>query len=64
LPDQVSLFRIAANVWGSDGSMGFSHIDFSSTKAAVVDFVLPTTLVMGDKIDVPITVSNNHENPF
>jgi uncharacterized protein YfaS (alpha-2-macroglobulin family) len=44
--------------------MGFSHIDFSSTKAAVVDFVLPTTLVMGDKIDVPITVSNNHENPF
>jgi uncharacterized protein YfaS (alpha-2-macroglobulin family) len=60
LPDQVSQFRIAANIWGSDGSMGFSHKDFSSTKLALVEFVLPTTLTMGDKIDVPYTVMNNH----
>jgi len=60
LNDQVSTFNIQVNLFSSDGKYAFASQDLSSSMPAYTKFTLPTSLVVGDKIDIPITVVNNH----
>jgi hypothetical protein len=60
LNDQVSTFKIQVNLFSSDGKYGFASQDLVSSMPAYSKFTLPTSLVIGDKIDVPVNVVNNH----
>ena len=63
LNDQVSTFQIQVNLFRSDGKYGFAKRDLVSSMPAYSKFTLPISLVRGDKIDVPISVVNNHSQP-
>jgi len=60
LNDQVSTFKITVNLFSSEGKYAFASQDLVSSMPAYSKFTLPTTMVMGDKIDVPINIVNNH----
>jgi hypothetical protein len=62
LNDQVSTFRIQVNLFSSEGKYAFAYKDLVSSMPAYSKFTLPTSLVMGDKIDVPVNVVNNHNH--
>jgi len=62
LNDQVSTFRIKVNLFSSEGKYGFAYKDVVSSMPAYSKFTLPTSLVIGDQIDVPVNVVNNHRN--
>jgi uncharacterized protein YfaS (alpha-2-macroglobulin family) len=50
------------NLFTSGGKYGFAKRDLVSSMPAYSKFTLPTTLVRGDKINVPISVVNNHSS--
>jgi uncharacterized protein YfaS (alpha-2-macroglobulin family) len=62
LNDQVSQFQISANLFSSKGRLSTRKIDLTSSMPAYSKFTLPTTLLRGDKVDIPITVVNNYES--
>jgi uncharacterized protein YfaS (alpha-2-macroglobulin family) len=59
LNDQVSQFRISVNLFSSKGKLATRTISLTSSLPAYNKFTLPTTLLRGDKVDIPITVVNN-----
>ena len=59
LNDQVSSFQISVDIFSSNGRYGIAKKTLASSKNLYSQFTLPTTLVRGDKLDIPITVVNN-----
>jgi uncharacterized protein YfaS (alpha-2-macroglobulin family) len=62
LNDQVSQFRISANLFSSKGRLSTQKKELTSSMPAYSKFTLPTTLLRGDKVDIPITVVNNYDS--
>jgi len=60
LNDQVSQFQISVNLFSTKGKQSIGKINLSSSMGAYTKFTLPITLIRGDKLDIPITVVNNH----
>jgi hypothetical protein len=62
LNDQVSQFRISVNIFSSKGRLSTRQMTLTSALPAYNKFTLPTTLLRGDKVDIPITVVNNYDS--
>lgn len=60
LNDQVSQFQISVNLFSNKGKLSTAKKNLVSSMPAYSKFTLPTTLLRGDKIDIPITVVNNY----
>jgi len=61
LNDQISQFEISVNVFSSSGKYGIGKKVIKSSTSAYSQFTLPTTMINGDKIEIPITVTNNRD---
>ena len=61
LNDQVSSFVVTVNVFSSKGKFAFQKKTIVSSKNTYSQFSLPTTLVKGDDIEIPITIFNNRK---
>ena len=60
LNDQVTQFVINVNVFSADGKYGTAKKTFGSSRLAYSKFSMPASLVQGDKVNVPITITNNN----
>jgi uncharacterized protein YfaS (alpha-2-macroglobulin family) len=62
LNDQVSQFVVTVNVYSNKGKYGFAKKTITSSKNTYSWFTLPTTLVAGDQLEIPITIFNNRQS--
>jgi len=62
LNDQVSQFVVTVNVYSNKGKYGFAKKTITSSKNTYSWFTLPTTLVAGDQLQIPITIFNNRQS--
>lgn len=51
---------INVNVFSADGKYGTAKKTFGSSRLAYSKFSMPASLVQGDKVNVPITITNNN----
>lgn len=61
LNDQISQFQISVNLFTNKGKYGTAKKTLKSSRSVYSQFTMPTTFVRGDKLDIPITVSNNRK---
>ena len=59
LNDQVTTFMIRVNAYSSLGKYGYAQKVLNSTKLVYSEFMLPPTLVLGDFLNIPVTIYNN-----
>jgi hypothetical protein len=59
LNDQISQFEISVNLFSSKGKYAIAKKVIKSSTSAYSQLTLPTTMINGDKIEIPITVTNN-----
>lgn len=59
LNDLVSQFMITVNLYTSNGKYAYAKKTLTSSKNLYSKFTLPTTLVRGDRVSIPITIHNN-----
>ena len=57
--DQVSQFQIQVNAFSSNGKYGYLEKTLTSSKLVYSQFEIPDTLVIGDKVNVPVKITNN-----
>lgn len=57
--DLVSSFRTTVEGFGDDGSIGHAETNFGTNLPFVLDAKLPTEIVAGDKMMIPVFIKNN-----
>ena len=59
LNDQISQFQVSVSMFSADGSFGFSKSKIISNKNVYASLTTPITMVRGDVVNIPISVTNN-----
>lgn len=62
--DLVSSFNIKVSGFGDDGQIGENNQKFFTQMPFSMDVKMPSQLVVGDKIDLPVFLKNNTESPI
>lgn len=62
LNDQVSSFVVTVTVFSNTGKYGFLKQTIVSSKMTYSQFTLPSTLITGDSLNIPIQVFNNRDS--
>jgi len=57
--DLISSFKTAVEGFGDDGSIGRAEASFSTNLPFVMDAKLPTEIVAGDRLMLPVFIKNN-----
>jgi len=52
---------ITVNVFTSKGRVAFAQKTFSTKKLAYSTFTVPKVMALGDKLTIPVTITNNKE---
>jgi len=58
LSDLITKFRITVNAIDVKGAIGYKKMNFQSNKPLYVNFDVPTTMTLGDKIKVDMRIGN------
>lgn len=61
LNDQVSSFVVTVNVFSNKGKFGYLQRTIVSSKMTYSQFTMPSTLISGDALLIPIQVFNNRD---
>lgn len=64
LSELITKFRFQVDAVSSTGIYGLSTTPFSTSKDFYLHADMPFTLTAGDKINIPITLSNNLNKPL
>lgn len=63
LADSVTRYQILAAVHTLDGRLGALKSDFAVRKPLSIDVKLPVEITSGDRLELPVTVSNELDQP-
>ena len=63
LPDNLTEFRMMATVIGEDGSAGASESSFVVTRPFLLEPILPSFAMTGDKLEIAAMAHNNTDAP-
>lgn len=58
LSDLITEFRITANAFSSDGVLGYNSANFQAAKPFYIQYELPSSFLVGDILDIPVTINN------
>lgn len=59
LPDVETTWRVVARAVTPDGLLGAGSATFRSRRPLLADLTVPSTLTLGDQVDLPVTVRND-----
>ena len=63
LSELITKFRFQVDAVSSNGIYGLNIAQFSTSKDFYIHAEMPFTLTAGDKVNIPITISNNLNKP-
>ena len=59
LAEQVSQFVVKVDLYSSKGRYGFGSKTIKSSVPVFAKFSMPTSLIIGDSLKIPITIYNS-----
>jgi len=58
----ITKFRITANAFNKEGVIGYKEASFQSRKDFYIEFEVPSSMVLTDKLTIPVFIFNNMEH--